>query len=216
SDPRGKELPVYLRQLGEHLNAENRALCDEALAVVTHVEHIGKIVAAQQTYARRGGNVEEIDVAELIEHALLMHFSTSAQVAVRREYRGVGKAMADRHKLLQILGNLLSNARHALRDRTQGPRELMVRLRALPAGFYAIDVEDSGVGIDAGAMKRLFEFGFTTKKEGHGFGLHASAILAKEMGGELTARSEGLNRGACFTVRLPVSAAAAEPQRRSA
>jgi NO-binding membrane sensor protein with MHYT domain len=218
SDPRGRELPGYLRQLGEHLLTENRALCDEAQAMVTHVEHIGKIVAAQQTYARRGGSVEQIDVAELIEHALVMHFSTGAQVLVRRENRGVGKAMVDRHRLLQILGNLLSNARHALRERTSGPRELTVRLRALPAGFYAIDVEDTGVGIGAEAMKRLFEFGFTTKKEGHGFGLHASAILAKEMGGELTARSEGLNRGACFTVRLPVVAteAEAQPQRRSA
>lgn len=216
SDPRGRELPGYLRQLGEHLVAENRALCDEAQAVVTHVEHIGRIVAAQQTYARRGGSVEEIDVAELIEHALVMHFSTSAEVAVHRENRGVGKAMVDRHKLLQIMGNLLSNARHALRDRKQGPRALTVRLRALPAGFYAIDVEDTGIGIGAEAMKRLFEFGFTTKKDGHGFGLHASAILAKEMGGELTARSEGTNRGACFTLRLPVAAADVEPQRRSA
>ncbi len=216
SDPRGKELPGYLRQLGEHLVAENRTLREEAHAVVTHVEHIGKIVAAQQTYARRGGSIEEIDVAELIEHALVMHFSTSAEVTVRRENQGVGKAMVDRHKLLQIMGNLLSNARHALRDRIQGPRELTVRLRTLPPGFYAIDVEDTGIGISAEAMPRLFEFGFTTKKDGHGFGLHASAILAKEMGGELTARSEGVNRGACFTVRLPVSIADAEPQRSSA
>ncbi|MGH8269816.1 MAG: sensor histidine kinase, partial [Steroidobacteraceae bacterium] len=216
SDPRGRELPGYLRQLGEHLAAENRALCEEAQAVVTHVEHIGKIVAAQQAYARHGGSLEEMDIAELIEHALVMHFSTSAEVAVRRENGGVGKAMVDRHKLLQILGNLLSNARHALRDKTQGPRELTVRLRALPQHCYAIDVEDTGVGIGAEAMKRLFEFGFTTKKEGHGFGLHASAILAKEMGGELTAHSDGLNRGACFTVRLPIAASAAELQRRSA
>jgi NO-binding membrane sensor protein with MHYT domain/signal transduction histidine kinase len=216
NDPRGRELPGYLRQLGEHLVAENRSLCDEAQAVVTHVEHIGKIIAAQQTYARHGGSIEELDLAELIEHALVMHFSTSAEVTVRRENRGVGKAMVDRHKLLQIMGNLLSNARHALRDRKQGPRELTVRLRALPAGFYAIDVEDTGIGIPAQAMQRLFEFGFTTKKEGHGFGLHASAILVKEMGGELSVRSEGLNRGACFTVRLPITAADAESQRKSA
>jgi len=216
SDPRGRELPGYLRQLGEHLIADNRALCDEAQAVVTHVEHIGKIVAAQQTYARRGGSIEEIDVAELLEHALVMHFSTTAEVAIRREFRAGCRAMVDRHKLLQIMGNLLSNARHALRDRTQGPRELIVRLHALPQGSYAIDVEDSGVGISAESMKRLFEFGFTTKKDGHGFGLHASAILAKEMGGELSARSDGTNRGACFTVRLPIAAADAEPQRRSA
>jgi NO-binding membrane sensor protein with MHYT domain/signal transduction histidine kinase len=216
SDPRGRELPGYLRQLGEHLVAENRSLCDEAQAVVTHVEHIAKIIAAQQTYARHGGSIEELNVAELIEHALVMHFSTSAEVTVRRENRGVGKAMVDRHKLLQIMGNLLSNARHALRDRKQGLRELTVRLRALPPGFYAIDVEDTGIGIPAEAMQRLFEFGFTTKKEGHGFGLHASAILVKEMGGELSARSEGLNRGACFTVRLPIAVAETESQRKSA
>jgi NO-binding membrane sensor protein with MHYT domain len=216
SDPRGKELPAYLQQLGEHLMTENRELSDEAQAVVTHVEHIGKIVAAQQTYARRGGSLEQLDAAELIEHALVLHFSTSMEVTVHREYRGVDRVMVDRHKLLQILGNLFSNARHALRDRTHGPRELTVRLRALPPGFFAVEVEDTGVGIAAEAMKRLFEFGFTTKKDGHGFGLHASAILAKEMGGELSARSEGPGRGACFAVRLPIAAAEVEPQRRSA
>jgi NO-binding membrane sensor protein with MHYT domain/signal transduction histidine kinase len=216
SDPRGRELPGYLRQLGEHLVAENRTQCDEAQAVVTHVEHIGKIIAAQQTYARRGGSIEEIDVAELIDHALIMHFSASTELTVRREHRGVGRVMVDRHKLLQIMGNLLSNARHALRDKIHGPREVMVRLRALPEGFFAIEVQDTGSGISAESMQRLFEFGFTTKKDGHGFGLHASAILAKEMGGELTARSGGVNRGACFTVRLPVAAADAEPHRKSA
>ena len=216
SDPRGRELPGYLRQLGEHLIAENRELCTEAQAVVTHVEHIGKIVAAQQTYARRGGSLEELDIAELLEHALIMHFSTSAEVVIRRENRGVGRVMADRHKLLQILGNLLSNARDALREREQGPRELTVRLRPASEGSFVIDVEDTGSGIGPESMKQLFEFGFTTKKDGHGFGLHASANLAKEMGGELSARSEGMNRGACFTVRLPIAAAEAEPQRRSA
>jgi NO-binding membrane sensor protein with MHYT domain len=216
SDPRGKELPGYLRQIGEHLVTENRELCDEAQAVVTHVEHIGKIVAAQQTYARRGGSLEELQAAELVEHALVLHFSTSMEVVVHREFGAVDRVVVDRHKLLQILGNLLSNARHALRDKTHGSRELTVRLRALPSGFFAIEVEDTGAGIGAEAMKRLFEFGFTTKKDGHGFGLHASAILAKEMGGELTARSEGVGRGACFTVRLPIAAAETEPQRRSA
>jgi len=216
SDPRGKELPGYLEQLGELLITENRELCEEAQAVVTHIEHIGKIVAAQQSYARLGGSVEELDVAELIEHALVMHFSMSPQVVIRRELGSPGRVTLDQHKLLQILGNLLSNARHALHDRGQGPKELVVRLRPMPPGFFAIEVEDTGSGISPESMKRLFEFGFTTRKDGHGFGLHASAILATEMGGELTARSEGLNRGACFTVRLPIAAAEIEPQRRTA
>jgi NO-binding membrane sensor protein with MHYT domain len=216
SDPRGKELPGYLEQLGELLVGENRELCEESQAVVTHIEHIGKIIASQQSYARRGGSVEELDVTQLIEHALAMHFSMSPQVVIRREFRAAGRVSLDQHKLLQILGNLLSNARHALRDAAQGPKELIVRLRQMPPGSFAIDVEDTGSGISEESMKRLFEFGFTTKKEGHGFGLHASAILATEMGGELTARSEGPHRGACFTVRLPVAVSEAEPQRRIA
>ncbi|MGH7058294.1 MAG: ATP-binding protein, partial [Acetobacteraceae bacterium] len=108
-----------------------------------------------------------------------------------------------------------SNARHAIREQTQGPKSLTVRLRAAPPGVQ-IDVDDTGIGISEESMKRLFEFGFTTKKDGHGFGLHSSANLAKEMGGELGARSEGVNRGACFTLKLPISAAEAVPHRRSA
>jgi len=81
---------------------------------------------------------------------------------------------------------------------------------------FQIEVEDTGTGISDESMRRLFEFGFTTKKDGHGFGLHSSAILAKEMGGDLAARSEGVGRGACFTLRLPFAGAEAELLRRSA
>ena len=207
SDPRGRELPGYLQQLGEHLVSENRELCEEAKAVIMHVEHIGRIVAAQQAYARQGASREELEISELMEHALTLHFPTGSQITLRREYGSLGRAVVDRHRLLQILANLLSNARHALRDRTAGPKVLTLRLLAAPPGSLLIEVEDSGVGISGESMKRLFEFGFTTKKDGHGFGLHSSAILAKELGGELTARSEGVNRGACFTLRLPMEVA---------
>ena len=182
-------------------------------AIVTHVEHIGKIIAAQQTYARRGGVTEEIDVAELIEHArctalLGQHGSDGPP----RDTAVVGRVTLDRHKMMQIMGNLLSNARHALRDQTQGPREVTVRMRAIARGV--LRHRRGGFGHrdrSAESMQRLFEFGFTTKKDGHGFGLHASAILAKEMGGELSARSDGPSRGARFSLRLPVAAADAEP-----
>src|SRR5262249_52161753 len=118
----------------------------------------------------------------------------------------------DRHKLIQILGNLLVNARHAMRDKPEGARVLTVRLRLIE-DHLEIDVEDSGVGISSEVRVRLFEFGFTTKKDGHGFGLHASPNLAREWGGELSAHSDGPGRGARFTLRLP-QATAAEPAHR--
>jgi signal transduction histidine kinase len=207
NDPRGRETPVYLAQLGERLCAENRTLHADMQAIVTHVEHIGKIVAAQQSYARRGGITEEVDVTELADNAIALNFTGSTDVTVGRDYQLAPRLTLDRHKLIQILGNLLSNARHALRDQTQGQRLLTVRIRVLTPGSLAVDVEDSGVGIESDVLRSLFKFGFTTKKDGHGFGLHASANLAKELGGELSGHSDGPGRGARFSLYLPLTAA---------
>ena len=215
SDPRGREIPAYLSQLGEHLGAENRALYTEMQAIAAHVEHIGKIVAAQQTYARRGGVTEEVDVAELVDNALALNFAGTPDVIVQRDYQPIPHLTLDRHKLMQILGNLLSNARHALRDLKQGKRVLTVRLRP-SAQSLSIQIEDTGVGIAADVLTRLFAFGFTTKKDGHGFGLHASANLAKELGGEISAYSDGPGRGARFSLSLPVANVAAVMERKLA
>jgi C4-dicarboxylate-specific signal transduction histidine kinase len=214
-DSRGREIPGYLMELGELLGEENAKLSSRAQAIVTHVEHIAKIVAAQQSYARRGGVTELVDVAELVDHAIALNFAAGTDVVISRQYAPVPALTLDRHKLIQILTNFLSNARHALLDQTTGQRALTVRIQ-MPAGRLTIDIEDSGPGIDAATLGRLFEFGFTTKKDGHGFGLHASAILAKELGGEVTGKSDGPGRGACFTLHLPLTAAHGLEVRRRA
>jgi signal transduction histidine kinase len=122
----------------------------------------------------------------------------------------------DRHKLIQILGNLLTNARQALKERTDGPRVLTLRVHARASGWFVIEVQDTGIGIAPDALARLFEFGFTTKKDGHGFGLHSSAILAQELGGHLAGHSDGAGCGAQFALRLPLTVAAEMPARKLA
>jgi signal transduction histidine kinase len=186
NDAGGRQIPTYLAQLGETLDAENQRLQTEAEAIATHVGHIRAI-----------------------------HFTANTEVSIRREYQAVPAVTIDRHKLIQILGNLLSNARHALKDRGDGPRVLTVRICVHGRGSLALEIEDSGTGISSAALEHLFEFGFTTKKDGHGFGLHTSAILAKEIGGDLTGHSEGPGRGARFVLRLPL-AADATVQRKQA
>ncbi|HEY4213580.1 MAG TPA: MHYT domain-containing protein [Steroidobacteraceae bacterium] len=215
NDPRGREVPNYLTQLGEHLGAEHRTLHSEMRSIATHVEHIGRIVAAQQAHARRGGVTEDVDLADLIDNAIALHFAGTTDVVVNRDYGTVPPLRLDRHKLLQILGNLLGNARHALRDQTQGSRTLTVRARPLEESI-ALEVEDSGTGIAPEVLARLFEFGFTTKKDGHGFGLHASANLAKELGGEINVFSEGSGHGARFTLRLPLPPQESSTERKRA
>lgn len=205
NDERGRQTPDYLMQLGQHLEAENQALVTETQAIAEHVGHIRTIVAAQQTYAKRGGVSELIEVAELLDNATAIYLANATDIVIRRDYDTVRPLTLDRHKLLQILGNLLSNARQSLQERSDAPRVLILRIRQADAESLTIEVQDTGVGIEADTLTRLFEFGFTTKKNGHGFGLHSSAILAKELGGDLTAFSEGKNRGACFVLRLRVT-----------
>jgi signal transduction histidine kinase len=203
---RGREIPTYLAQLGENLENENTAMQSEVGAITANVGHIRNIVAAQQSYARRGGLTEPVDLAELLDSAIAIHFTEVAGVIVSRDYETLEPILVDRHKLLQIFGNLLSNARHALKARSDGERRLNLRLRRLDAARVSICVEDSGIGISADSLARLFEFGFTTKEDGHGFGLHTCAILAKELSGGLRAFSEGENRGARFELEFAAPA----------
>jgi signal transduction histidine kinase len=112
--------------------------------------------------------------------------------------------LVDRHKLLQILINLLSNARHALREARAAEKHVIIRVQKGEGRRLRLQVEDNGVGIAEEHRERLFTQGFTTKSDGHGFGLHTSALAAAEMGGTLTASSGGPGRGATFTLELPV------------
>ena len=69
-----------------------------------------------------------------------------------------------------------------------------------------IEVEDNGCGIRDEDLQRIFHHGFTTKKNGHGFGLHVSANAATEMGAKLHVHSDGPGRGASFFLDIPLEA----------
>jgi C4-dicarboxylate-specific signal transduction histidine kinase len=100
--------------------------------------------------------------------------------------------------------NLFQNARESMFEAPASQCRLTVRLRRPSSGHVRFEVEDDGTGILPENLERVFTHGFTTKKDGHGFGLHASANAAKEMGGSLLAQSRGAGRGAIFALELPV------------
>jgi len=206
---KGKVLPTYLTAVSRHLAEENARVLGELDSVNRNVEHIKAIVAMQQSYARPGGLRQPVALGELIDDALHMGESsfTHHGIEVVRDYPGDIELFTDRHKLLQIMINLISNARHALDDHAaadQGtaPHRLTVRARATE-GALTIAVADTGVGIPPDNLDRIFQHGFTTKPGGHGFGLHASAIAARELGGSLGVASDGPGHGATFTLELP-------------
>ena len=111
----------------------------------------------------------------------------------------------DKHKVLQILVNLIRNAKYAMDAAVRRDKRLAISIGLTPANLVQISITDNGIGISEENLTRIFLHGFTTKRDGHGFGLHSGAIAAKEMGGGLYARSEGPGRGATFVLELPLS-----------
>jgi signal transduction histidine kinase len=205
-DPRGKLIPTYLAQLSTHFVSEQEALQAELAAMLGNVEHVKNVINTQQSYARVTGVIERTPPREVIEEALRMDGQAYGRhgITITREVDSdVGVAMIERHKVLQILHNLFINAKQAICEYEPSTRELKVSLAKSEVGFR-IRIQDSGVGIKPENRLRIFNHGFTTKKTGHGFGLHASANAAKEMGGSLTVESEGEGHGATFILELPL------------
>jgi signal transduction histidine kinase len=208
-DPRGRRIPDFVAQLGKALEEERAEMAEEMASLQKNLDHVKIIVALQQSHATAGGLIEEVQLAELLEDALSLSRMAFEKrgVAVVREYQELPPLSLDRHKILQIVLNLIGNAREALEE-SIGERRVTVRLRRDTEGWIAIDVVDTGYGIASENLVRIFNHGFTTKKGGHGFGLHSSACAAAAMGGTLSAHSDGAGRGAVFTLRLPVAGAA--------
>jgi signal transduction histidine kinase len=197
-------VPAHLAQLSEHLLAEQETNLRELDSLRRNVEHIKEIVAMQQNYATFGGVKEMINVADLVEDSLRLNEGALSrrQVAVVREFADVPPLNIEKHKVLQIMVNLLRNAKHACQDSERADKRLTVRV-ANGDGRVRISVMDNGVGIPPENLTRIFNHGFTTRKDGHGFGLHSGALAAKELGGSLTVHSDGPGQGAAFTLELP-------------
>jgi signal transduction histidine kinase len=105
---------------------------------------------------------------------------------------------------MQIVINLLSNARYAVRDRDNTSKIITVRLKKKGDDRFLVEIADNGIGIPGENLDKIFNLGFTTRKGGHGLGLHSAAIYAKKMGGSLKAHSGGPGKGAVFTLELPL------------
>lgn len=205
-DEKGKMLPAYLNQLSEAVANEQQSMRDELAQLTASVDHVKEIVATQQSYAGTAKLEEPLYINVLLEDALRMNAGalTRHQVAVVREFEQVPLMMGDKHRLLLILINLISNAKQAMSDLPGRSRQITLQVKIVEGATLQISVMDDGEGILPENMSRLFTHGFTTRKDGHGFGLHSCAVAAVEMNGRLTAHSDGPGSGATFTLELPL------------
>lgn len=203
-DQKGRQLPSYLAALSEHLSDERTDVLSELGSLSKNIDHIKNIVSMQQSYATAAGIIETVSVNEVLEDALRISSTSLARhdISINREYGDVDLVATDKQRVIQILVNLIQNAKQSMSGRDKKGASLTLRTNA-ENGWILIQVVDFGVGISAENLPRIFQHGFTTKKDGHGFGLHHSAQSARDLGGSLSVSSEGVGKGAVFTLKLP-------------
>lgn len=205
TDPRAQSLPAFLTKLSSHLDEEQQRMRQELETISSHVDHIKQIVNTQQSNARMIGAVETLQPAALVEDALRMGDVglDRNQITVERDFQSSCGVTADRHRVLQILINFLKNAGHSIQASNHGERKVLITVHEKGAECMCISVTDTGVGIPPENLRRIFQHGFTTKSQGHGFGLHSSVLAARAMRGDITVASPGTAMGATFTLELP-------------
>lgn len=202
---RGKKLPLFLANLSKEL-IDEQGKCLESLEELTrHVQHVADIIQLQQSYSKTKGLTEPASVAELMDDAVKINAEAISRnnINVKRNYENLPVMLLDRHKVLQILTNLISNAIYALNKSSNEEKILTLDVNEFKEGHIRIEVRDNGIGIPQENLTRIFEHGFTTKKKGHGFGLHSTALSINELNGSIKARSDGPEKGAVFTIELP-------------
>ncbi|WP_223523061.1 sensor histidine kinase [Pseudomonas sp. BF-RE-24] len=207
SDPKGRALPDYLDKLADALAVEQQGMIAELAQLTRRIDHIKEIVATQQSYAGNASVLEPGSLRELVEDVVRICDVSLARhhITLIKEFSDVPQMPLDKHRVLQILVNLINNAKQALDAGANRPPQIILRLKVVDEGRVRVEVEDNGEGISQDNLARVFEHGFTTRVDGHGFGLHSCILAAHEMGGDLTVQSAGPGRGALFILVLPLA-----------
>ncbi|MDP9140946.1 MAG: ATP-binding protein [Pseudomonadota bacterium] len=204
TDPKGRHVPAFLEQLSREWIVQQQSVIGELESLRSNLDHIKQIVAMQQRFATVSGVTEVVDVTDLVEDSLRINEGALIRhrIKVIREFEAVPPISVEKHKVLQVLVNLVRNAKNACDESGVADRQMTLAVRNGAAGIR-ISVSDNGVGIAPENLTRIFVHGFTTRKDGHGFGLHSGALAAAELGGSLSAYSDGPGKGATFTLELP-------------
>lgn len=207
SDPKLGKVAQYVSGYASALSERQSEIAVELQGVIENVNHISVVVSSQQRFAKVAGLTEVFAVGDAVDQALGINRAAldHAGVRVERRHDSPIEIESDRQKALQILVNLISNATHAMKA-SSGARVLTIEART-SGETMSVEVTDTGAGIAEANLLRIFEHGFTTRPDGHGFGLHASVLAAVALGGTLEARSDGEGEGASFTLSLPIGGA---------
>lgn len=201
----GKLILDYLKIFAKNHKEMQIEIAQELKVLLTHIHHIRDIIMTQQSYTGVGGVTEKITLQDALDAALkISSVSLDNSISIEKNYGECVILLIDKSKLQQILVNLIQNARDSVLASNKKIKKIIITIKKMGKNEVVVSVSDNGVGISSENITRIFGFGFTSKKQGHGVGLHSCALAAKEMRGSLYAESEGLDKGATFILTLPL------------
>lgn len=204
-DAKGIYVLDYITQLAETHHKEKNELSTELKGLKKNIILIRDIISTQQDFSRTIELRKMVSIHELIDEALLISGITLIkEIKVIKNYEKIAPYLFDKVKLLQVIVNLTQNAKHALLEAESKDKIMTVSTSLLTPKTLLIEISDTGIGIRSENISRIFNFGFTTKENGHGFGLHTSALAVNHLGGKISVESNGLNQGAKFIIELPL------------
>ncbi|MFT5433301.1 MAG: C4-dicarboxylate-specific signal transduction histidine kinase [Myxococcota bacterium] len=205
-NPGGRTLLPYLSALQGHLESDNKQLKAEIGCAREAVDYIRDIISKQQAHAGPAAPTAPENLSALIDDSLALAHGvfTVGDIEIERHEEPL-EVLVDRHVVVQVIVNLLTNACEAFCSSPERIRRILIEAGRADGRFFFIRVTDQGMGIAEENMASIFQYGFTTKDGGNGFGLHDSSNAARAHGGALTCASDGEGFGASFTMTLPLS-----------
>lgn len=206
NDQGGKHIPEYLYEAVNHTVQQKNEILDNLTSLIKNIEHVKTVVNSQRLYTKDDPK-DLVYLRDLIENAIEINSAGLEyyKIEVVREFADLGKILIDKQRVLQILVSLIDNAQQALAESQNRPRLLMIRTSKASADAVKIEISDNGIGIKSEDLNKIFSSGFTTKPTGHGFGLHSCKMAVDDMRGKISVQSLGSNRGATFTIELPLA-----------
>jgi signal transduction histidine kinase len=209
----GKHIPTYLTEISKYLINEQTEICERLRTLSDNVQHIKEIISTQKSYSKVSGVEVTTSISELVEDAIQIHSASLQRHGTQliREFEELPDIRINKQRVLQILLNLMKNAKHATSNNGKEEKIITIRIYKNEEDRFRIEVADNGIGIHKDNLIKIFNHGFTTKKHGHGFGLHFSALASQQLGGSLTVQSDGEGQGATFTLELPYEPAKVAP-----
>ena len=212
-DRRGKLIPTMIDKVSTHLNDGRERVLHHLEVLQDKVIQLNTVLHMQNKYATASQRLTESCLAnEIIDDALQICAAALSQnrIAVRRQYTALEPIKLERHRILQILINLISNAVHAMMELAPEHKRVLTVRVGQSSDSCIFEVEDTGAGVDEDIRHKIFTFGFTTRPNRHGIGLHASATDAQAMSGSLHLDLSGEEGGARFVLTLPRDTADSE------